>query len=387
MELLQWDLWLLDNAGGSTRMHTTKRMMLVFGAPLLLAAGLRSFDESVPLETVAETTANASLGDLNGDGHLDIVLAKGRHWPLPDVVLFGDGKGHFMPGPPLPNKPDRSYSAPLADLNGDGALDIVISNDEPDPKVILLNDGKGRFTLGGTFGDPRWPTRNVVLADFNGDGSPDIAVANRPGPSYVCFNDGKAHFKCRVLGPETSATILAGDMDGDGSQDVVVACRDNCQSVVYFNDGKGNFPRKQAFGPANSSTRAMAVADFDGDGRLDIAACHENIGLYVYFNTGSGGFGPGIQIAGPDALPYSMLAADLNKDGKPEIIVGYVEAPGAIYFNDGTGRKYSRARFGDNKGAIYGLAAGDLDGDGYPDIVAARSDAPSRVFFSQPLRK
>ncbi len=268
------------------------------GALLLLGAAMRSFQDSVPLETVSETTANVSIGDLNGDGLLDIVLAKGRHWPLADVVYFGDGKGHFTPGPPLPNKPDRSYSAPLADLNGDGSLDMVISNDAPDPKVVLLNNGKGRFTLAGTFGDPKWPTRNVVLADFNGDKVPDIAVANRPGPSYICFNDGKAHFNCRALGPETSATILAGDMNGDGSQDVVVACRDACQSVVYLNDGKGNFPRKIPFGPPRSSTRALAVADFDGDGRLDIAACHEGEGLYVYFNDGKGGFGPGLQNRG-----------------------------------------------------------------------------------------
>lgn len=266
-----------------------KSMAVVCGVTLLLgAAATRTFDDPVPLETVSETTANASLGDLNGDGNLDIVLAKGRHWPLADVVLFGDGKGHFQPGPPLPNKPDRSYSAPLADLNGDGTLDMVISNDAPDPKVILLNDGKGRFTLGGTFGDPNWSTRNVVLADLNGDGSPDIAVANRPGPSQICFNDGKAHFRCRALGPETSATILAADMNGDGSQDVIVACRDGCQSVIYFNDGKGNFARKQPFGPARSSTRAMAIADFDVDGHPDIAACHEDLGLYVYFNNGKG---------------------------------------------------------------------------------------------------
>jgi hypothetical protein len=268
-------------------MANSLKLTLVFGAVLLVSAGMRSF-EGVPLETASETTANASLGDLNGDGHLDIVLAKGRHWPLADVVLFGDGKGHFTPGPPLPNAPDRSYSAPLADLNGDGSLDIVLSNDAPDPKVILLNDGKGRFKLGGTFGDPKWPTRNVALADLNGDRSPDIAVANRPGPSYVCFNDGKAHFQCKTLGPESSATILAGDMDGDGAQDLIVACRDECQSVVYFNDGKGGFPRKQAFGPDHSSTRAMAVADFDGDGRLDIAAFHEKLGLFVYFNLGKG---------------------------------------------------------------------------------------------------
>ena len=290
-------------------------IVILAPACLLATVAMRSFDRLVPLETVSETTANVSLGDLNGDGNLDIVLAKGRHWPLADVVLFGDGKGHFKPGPALPNRPDRSYSAPLADLNGDGTLDMAISNEAPDPKIILLNDGKGNFRSGGTFGDPQWGTRSVALADLNGDGAPDIAVANRPGPSQICFNDGKAHFRCRPLGPETSATVLIGDMDGDGSQDVIVACRDDCQSVVYFNDRKGNFARKEPFGLPGVSTRAIAIADFDGDGHLDIAACQERVGLYVYFNNGKGGFGQGVKIAGREALPYSMMAADLNRDG------------------------------------------------------------------------
>src|SRR5258706_120254 len=96
-------------------------------------------------------------------------------------------------------------------------------------------------------------TANVSIGDLNGDG----------------------HLACLRLGPESAATILTGDMDGDGAIDLIVACRDECQSVVYFNDGKGNFTRKQPFGPAGSSTRVMAIADFHGDGRLDIAACHE----------------------------------------------------------------------------------------------------------------
>src|SRR5689334_16511941 len=99
---------------------------------ICVVAAVRSFVVTEALETVSETTANASIGDVNGDGHPDIVLAKGRHWPLPDLVLLGDGKGHFKPGAPLPNQPDRSYSAPLADLDGDGDLDMVISNDSPD---------------------------------------------------------------------------------------------------------------------------------------------------------------------------------------------------------------------------------------------------------------
>ena len=218
---------------------------------------------------------------------------------------------------------------------------MVLSNDEPDPKVVFLNDGKGNFTVGGTYGDPKWSTRNAAVGDLNGAGYPDIAVANRGMTSYVCMDDGKLHFDCRPLSDSpSSAPVAIADIDEDGANDVIYACRDECQSGVYLNDGKGNFRRKEPWGPAKSSTRALVVADLNGDGHLDIAACHENLGCFVYFNDGKGHFGEGIQFDKPAAVPYSMIAADLNRDGRPEIIVGYVGAPGVIYFNDGTGRKY-----------------------------------------------
>jgi FG-GAP-like repeat/FG-GAP repeat len=351
------------------------------------AGGLRSF-EIVPLETVSETSANASIGDLNGDGHLDIVLAKGRHWAVPSRIFFGDGKGHFTPGPALPSKATKTYSASLADMTNSGHLDMVLSNDEPEPKLVLLNDGKGNFTVGGTYGDPKWSTRNAAVGDLNGDGYPDIAVANRGMTSYVCMNDGKLHFDCRALPDSPSAaTVAIADIDGDDANDVIYACRDKCQGAVYFNDGKGNFTRKESWGPPKSSTRAVAVADFNGDGHLDIAACHEKLGCFVYLNDGKGHFGEGVQIDKPAAVPYSMIAADLNGDGRPEILVGYVDAPGVIYFNDGSGKKYQPVPFGDGKGAIYGMAAADLNGDGWIDVVVARSDAPCFVMFNRPPKQ
>jgi len=364
--------------------------LVMFSAKVLKAQAeirLRSF-EIVPLETVSETSSNASIGDLNGDGRPDVVLVKGRHWQVTSLILFGDGQGHFTPGPALPSKAIRSYSASLADMTKSGRLDMVLSNDRPDPKLILLNDGKGNFTIGGTYGDPKWSTRNAAVGDLNGDGYPDIAVANRGMASYVCLNDGKLHFACRALEDSPSAaTVAIADVSGDGANDVIYACRDSCQSLVYFNDGKGNFMRKAPWGPRDSSIRAMAVADFDGDGHLDIAACPENLGCFVYFNDGKGHFGGGIRFQTPEALPYSMIAADLNGDHRSDILVGYVNAPGVIYFNDGTGKKYQRAPFGDGQGTIYGMAAGDLNSDGWPDVVVARSGAPSFVMFNRPPKK
>jgi hypothetical protein len=230
-------------AAGFLLFHATARASLDGQSPRkpILSGGLRSF-EIVPLETVSETSSNASIGDLNGDGHPDIVLVKGRHWQVTSKIFFGDGKGHFTPGPALPSKAAKSYSASLADMTGSGHLDMVLSNDQPDPKLVLLNDGKGNFTVGGTYGDPHWSTRNAAVGELNGDGYPDIVVANREMTSYVCLNDGKLHFDCRPLEDSPSAASVAiADMNGDGANDVIYACRDSCQSVVYFNDGKGNF--------------------------------------------------------------------------------------------------------------------------------------------------
>src|SRR5438034_11577448 len=93
---------------------------------VVFVAGTRAF-EVFPLETVSETSSNASIGDLNGDGHPDVVLVKGRHWQLTTKIFLGDGKGRFTPGPPLPSNAVKSDSGSLADMTQSGHLDMLLS--------------------------------------------------------------------------------------------------------------------------------------------------------------------------------------------------------------------------------------------------------------------
>lgn len=362
---------------------------------------VRSFDRILLLERTSETSAGVSVGDLNGDGLPDIVLGKGRHWPLFNRVLLNDGHGGFVASN-LGAVPDRTYSAALADVDGDGHLDIVVSNDSPDRKLVYRNDGAGHFTEFGTFGDPRWSTRYITLADLNGDGYPDIVVANRgdypdlvdrkpgkgpsrPTPSYVCLNDRTGHFpSCQPLPNTESATsIVVADFDGDGAPDLFVPHRDGGQSVVLWNDGKGNFPTFTKVGAAKAWIRMGAAGDLNGDGRPDLAIIDERLGsTFIIPNRGGRRFGAPERLPGPVRKPYCLAIADLNRDGRPDIIVGYVEQPGSVYFNTGHDRAFREVRWNDGKGTVYGVAFADFDGDGWPDIVAARTDAPNAIWFS-----
>src|SRR5262245_21930747 len=322
---------------------------------------LLTFTRVLLLEQTSETSANVSIGDLNGDGFPDLVLAKGRHWPLIDRVLLNDGHGRFPNAHNLGDVADRSYSVTLSDIDRDGDLDVVVGNDAPDPKRVYANDGKGNFRLLSTFGRPEWPTRLATVADVNRDGLPDILVANRAddgkGPNYVCLNKGKGQFDadCVAFSHESATTITPADMNGDGFVDLIVPNRDGGQSYVYINDGKGGFDKRVPFGPNDPEIRMRAsqAADLNRDGLLDIVVIDERRGALIFFGAvdrPSGRPQPSKSIQYSEAVsltsvladqsaaellkkisPYALTVGDLNGDGSIDIVVGHVEAPSVVY--------------------------------------------------------
>lgn len=348
--------------------------------------GLLSFERTFLLEDSGATSANVSLGDLNGDGHLDIVLVKGRHWPLLDQVLIGDGTGSFEPARALGDVPDRSYSGLLVDMDLDGDLDVVISNDDPDPKLVYLNDGTGHFTVGSTFGEPEWPTRYVSVGDLNGDSLPDVVLANRTGDDsgfdYVCFGAGAGRFasECTGFARESATTITLADFNGDGWTDLAVPHREGGQSHIYLNDGAGGFEESLPFGPPDAAIRTAAASDLNGDGVLDFAVIDERKGPAIYAGTADGSYAVAASLGDPESTPYAIKVADLDGDGRDDVIVGYIEDRPVVYFNQGA-FTFTAVPFGDSQGNAYGFSVGDVDEDGVQDIAMARSGAPNVLYF------
>lgn len=353
------------------------------------------YEDSLLLEARADTTANVSFGDFDGDGHLDILLVKGRHWPIVDRVLLGDGKGGIRKAYNLSDRADRSYAGAVADFNGDGFPDIAISNDDPDRKYVYFNDGKGHFTMGSEFGSPRWSTRNLSVADINNDGLPDLILANRGDvgktTNYVCLNAGKGRFSGEAIAfaPYPATTITPADFNKDGFIDLVVPDRDSGQSYLYLGgaDFRYSDSRRIPFGPPDASIRVAAVADFNGDGLLDIVAIDEFKGASLYFGKKDQSFSKGLILTEPKPKPFALTVADLNGDGKPDIIIGHAGAPSLILYNDGTGRHFTPISFGDSEGAVYGFAVGDFNEDGIPDIAAGRNEGTNVIYFGSKKSK
>jgi hypothetical protein len=349
-------------------------------------SGARAFPRPLALEDSAHTSANVSIGDVNGDGHLDVVLVKGRHWPLQNLVRLGDGAGGFGSPRAVGPGPDRSYTGALLDLDGDGDLDMIVSNDSPDPKRVLHNDGSGVFTQVQTFGEPEWNTRHISVGDLNGDGLPDLLVANRGGrgstASYLCIGlaDGTFRDPCTPVYEGSATTVTPADMNGDGHTDLVIPHRDGGQSLVLVNDGTGVFPDTVRIGPADAAYRSSRVGDFDGDGHNDVVVIDPRSGTGVFYGSPDGGFGPLAALGDEGTRPYAVLVADVDGSGSPDVIVGYVGSAPTVFFNDGPGT-FTPVSFGDAEGAAYGFAVADLDGDGLLDIAMARSDAPNMIYF------
>jgi len=354
----------------------------------------------------AQHSQDVELGDLDGDGDLDaLVLNSGYTNSVTNTVWLNDGNGSFTYHPPdLLQEDGHSGDAELGDLDGDGDLDFVVAANWG--FWTWDNDGSAGFTSTGNYGG-MISTLDVDLGDLDGDGDLDAVVVHGFTQDHsVWLNDGAGIFAAHPVSPTFGTNnfgdaVALGDLDGDGDLDAVVANSTYTtfeKQTTWLNNGSGGFyphPTTPDFGAGNS--RDLELGDLDGDGDLDALVVnfgradgsHED--SIVWMNDGTGSFSLGVGLAGQS--DWGADLGDIDGDGDLDIVIASLTKypqdryGGAthVWLNDGEAgfsQHSSLPHFGDIYN--YDVSLGDLDGDGDLDAVFARFfDKPESVYLNQ----
>ena len=330
----------------------------------------------------AALTASVSLGDLDGDGDLDGFAVNGRHWIQQNEVFLNNGSGYFRSAHDAGSVRDTGYAAALADFDGDGDLDAAIARDLL-PVRLLLNDGAGRFPDSHELG-PVAQARDIAAADLDDDGYPDLVLSERGRANRYFLNDraGGFHDPVELPGEYQTIQVVVGDLDGDGHLDLAFSNRGGEGLPLYRGLPEGGFADPEMIGSElDLEMRALALGDVNGDGFPDLVAGGMGAQSVLFVNDGQGGFDNVQRFGSADDIVYGVGLADFDLDGRLDIAVANSEVRNRVYLNRGD--TFETIEIGADPVDVYNLSIGDLNQDGRPDIVYAVSEGANYVAINR----
>jgi hypothetical protein len=267
--------------------------------------------------SLSDTPEDLTLGDVNGDGNLDLVAT----YYVGVAVRFGNGAGGFSGGSDV-GAGRNPQDVMLGDVDADGDLDILVSNYNDYNVSILLNNGSGSFAGSSTVAVASGNPFALAAADLDADGDLDLLVANGNAVA-VRLNNGSGSFGggTDVGVGANSIGLTVADLDGDGDLDFASPSLTGNTVYVRFNDGLGGFPTGTTVGVGSNCYR-LTSGDVDGDGDIDLLAANAgNNNVSVCLNSGTGGF-TNTAAVGTGAFPFSIVLGDVDGDGDLDFVTG-----------------------------------------------------------------
>lgn len=352
---------------------------------LVLAAGHPGAKSSYSADGITSGGYPLIVADFDGDGILDFAT-----YLLSQVVIRrGLGALKFSVGVPMMAITGSSASEGIAlDVDRDGRYDLALAM--PDGIAVIRNLGNGRFDSLSAVGA-------VAVGDFNGDGRADLldwkdASVEDGLIARLATPAGAFESRRTIDGVPTNASFSIIDLNGDGKLDFVgfeSFFEGSPSNRVFVGLGRGdgtfNFLTPIKFG---RSITSGAVADFDGDGRLDLVVGNDDslsghrATVTIAPGHGDGTFGVPVDF---DLGAYSAVVStgDFNGDGRPDLLLYRINAVPAVALNDGAGGFRTPIEVGN---IPRNVSVGDVDGDGRDDFVALDTlwaPASLRIFFSR----
>jgi uncharacterized protein (TIGR03437 family) len=285
----------------------------------------------------------------------------------------------------------RFTSVSVGDFNGDGKSDLVVAATGKNELNVFLGNGDGTFQTSLNYGVGIEPF-SVAVGDFNGDGKADLAVANSGSSNVsILLGNGDGTFRTAVNynAGALPLWVAIGDFNGDGKVDLATTDGDGADINVFLGNGDGTFrsPTSYAVGRYPNS---IAVADFNGDGNADLAVTSlANNSVSVLLGKGDGTFQTAVNYLTGNG-PYSLAAADLNGDGKIDLTTAnnHGGPSVSVLLGNGDGTFLSAASYG--AGSATSIVAGEFNGDGRADLAVANSggalNGTLSIFLALPLR-